>query len=109
MITKNIGFLRTENTGAGFSILSGQNLFLSLVTFLFILSLVYYLIRKQIKTPKLYSFLVILSGAIGNFIDRLIYAHVFDFIKIYQWPIFNFADIYLTFGIIMLIYYEYKN
>ena len=51
--------------------------------------------------------LIIISGAISNIIDRSINGYVIDFIyihyNIFSWPAFNFADIYITIGIIMII------
>lgn len=46
---------------------------------------------------------LILAGAIGNYIDRILYGHVIDFIRIGIWPSFNFADTFLCVGIIGLV------
>ena len=109
MFTKNIGFFKTTNTGASFSILEGYTFFLIVISIIFIIGLMYYLINYKIDYPILYSFILILSGAIGNLFDRFLFGHVFDFIKIYWWPIFNFADIYLSIGVILLFYFEFKK
>ncbi len=53
--------------------------------------------------------ILLLSGAIGNAIDRLIYLGVRDFIDLHYWPIFNGADIYLTIAILLLIYSTMRN
>lgn len=51
--------------------------------------------------------ILLLSGSIWNFFDRIIYWWVRDFISIYSFPIFNLADVYLTFAVIILIYNEF--
>ena len=64
------------------------------------------MIISQNKLEKLAYFIIII-GAISNILDRVINTYVVDFILIhyenYYWPAFNFADIYITIGIIMLI------
>lgn len=45
---------------------------------------------------------LIISGAIGNLIDRLNYGKVIDFISIHKWPIFNLADVFMTVGLVLL-------
>jgi|WetSurMetagenome_2_1015567.scaffolds.fasta_scaffold415987_2 signal peptidase II len=50
------------------------------------------------------SFLLLISGAISNIIDRLYFGCVTDFIDFKIWPVFNLADIFITLGAIMLIY-----
>ena len=57
-----------------------------------------------------FVFSFIVGGALGNFYDRLIYKAVPDFIDLhvgnFHWFIFNIADIFITFGVIMLILWE---
>ncbi len=56
------------------------------------------------------SFLLIIGGSIGNIYDRIYYSAVPDFIDIhfnnYHWFIFNVADIFITLGIVFLIFIE---
>ena len=60
---------------------------------------------------KKYSLLMILAGALGNVFDRIIYKAVPDFIDFhignFHWFIFNFADIFITIGVIFLIILEF--
>ena len=63
-----------------------------------------------IKSFKKYSLMSIFGGAISNFFDRIYYSAVPDFIDIhinnFHWFIFNVADIFITVGVICLIYAE---
>ena len=59
---------------------------------------------------KKYSLLMILGGAVGNVLDRIIYKSVPDFIDFhigeFHWFIFNVADIFITLGVICMILTE---
>ena len=63
------------------------------------------------KALKKYSLIVLLGGALGNFFDRIYYSAVPDFIdlhiKEFHWFIFNFADVFITIGVIGLIFDEF--
>lgn len=51
----------------------------------------------------LLGFSMIFAGAIGNMIDRLRFGYVIDFIKIYWWPNFNLADVFIVVGALGLM------
>lgn len=60
------------------------------------------------------SLSLIISGALGNLIDRLIYGYVVDFISvhfknIYYFPIFNVADVFVVVGTMLLLFYLLKE
>lgn len=96
-----IGLRYTENRGAAFSILQGQQLFLVAVSAIVSLLLIYLILRaKRRKLPFTVRFAygVLLAGAVGNLIDRLMRGYVIDFLE-FQWisfPVFNVADMYVT-------------
>jgi len=100
------------NEGVAFGLFAfDDKSFYNLITgfiIIVILSLIYF-IRKTRGIEK-YSFIVILGGALGNVFDRFLYAAVPDFIDIhyqnFHWFIFNVADIFITSGVILLIYTE---
>lgn len=50
--------------------------------------------------------ILVLGGAIGNFIDRIMIGHVIDFIKIWKWPTFNIADTFISTGITLAIIFH---
>jgi len=94
------------NTGAAFGILEGrQGLFLVLPILTAVLILVLY-IRSKERNRLLLPLGLILSGTIGNFIDRLRFGYVIDFFDLYyhtwHWPAFNIADSCICFGVLLL-------
>jgi signal peptidase II len=96
-----------QNTGAGFSILEGFGvLFFTLITLIASGFIVYYYLKSEQLAMRI-SLLMILAGAWGNCLDRLLYGYVRDFIGVYilgwPFPIFNGADICITCGFILLI------
>ena len=101
-------FLYSENRGAAFSILQGKQWFFYIVTLL-VLLVIYYIIYKlpfeKKYMPLFYILCFRFAGALGNFIDRVMYAYVVDFIYIslINFPIFNMADIYISIATTVLI------
>ena len=101
-----------KNYGAAFNILSGSRIFLSLISILFSILLIYLIFRKNTSSRvDLYSYSFILGGTIGNGIDRIYKGFVVDFINlnIISFPVFNIADISINIGFIFLIYNIFKN
>ena len=101
-----------KNYGAAFNIFSGSRLFLSLISIVFSILLIYLMLRKNnLKSIELYSYSFILGGTIGNGIDRIYKGFVVDFINlnIINFPVFNIADISINIGFIILLYYIFKN
>jgi signal peptidase II len=56
-----------------------------------------------INRVGLIGFILILSGGLGNLVDRIFYGYVIDFIRVGGWPNFNLADSYITIGVILII------
>ena len=101
-----------KNYGAAFNILSGSKIFLSLISIIFSIILIYLIFRKNtLNSFDLYSYSFILGGTIGNGIDRIYKGFVVDFINlnIINFPVFNIADISINIGFIFLIYNIFKN
>ena len=101
-----------KNYGAAFNIFSGSRIFLSLISILFSILLIYFILRKNtLTTFDLYSYSFILGGTIGNGIDRIYKGFVVDFINlnIINFPVFNIADISINIGFIILLYNIFKN
>ena len=97
------------NTGIGFGLLSSNSLLFYNLTSLIIAGVIFALILFGIRSDKFDKivFSIIIGGALGNFLDRLIYNAVPDFIDIhyanFHWFTFNVADIFITFGIFIYI------
>ena len=101
-----------KNYGAAFNIFSGSRIFLSLISILFSIILIYLIFRKNtLNSFDLYSYSFILGGTIGNGIDRIYKGFVVDFINlnIINFPVFNIADISINIGFIFLLYNIFKN
>jgi len=101
-----------KNYGAAFNIFSGSRIFLSFISILFSILLIYLIFRKNtLNSIDLYSYSFILGGTIGNGIDRIYKGFVVDFINlnIINFPVFNIADISINIGFIFLVFSFFKN
>jgi len=107
----NVYLIWNEGIAFGLFSLKENNLY-NILTLLIIIIIfiILYIIFKSSGFKK-YSLLMILGGALGNVFDRIIYKAVPDFIDFhignFHWFIFNFADIFITIGVIFLIIMEF--
>lgn len=106
----NLTYVR--NTGAAFSFLSEaggwQRWFFAILAFIISIVLVVWLAKlKKHEILMAASLSLILGGAIGNLIDRVLYGYVIDFLDVYyqswHWPAFNVADSAITLGVILML------
>lgn len=100
-------FVFVKNTGAAYGIFGESTVMLSVVSILFIIGFVLFDIFNH-KNDWLYIFGIglILSGAIGNLVDRLFLGYVRDFISIKLFSfVFNLADLFITAGVICFLVY----
>lgn len=96
-----------ENRGMAFGMMQGQQWLLIWVTAIVLLVLIAAVMMGKIKKPAtLFTVAVIIGGGVGNLIDRIYRGYVIDFIyvKIINFAIFNFADICVTCGTVVLLY-----
>nr|WP_245368132.1 signal peptidase II [Paenibacillus silagei] len=97
-----------RNRGAAFGILEGQQWFFIVITVIVVCGIVWYL-NKARKTRKLLptALALVLGGAIGNFLDRILNGEVVDFLMFnfgsYTFPIFNVADSCIVVGVGLII------
>ena len=108
LIQNFFSITHTKNYGAGFSILQNATVFLSAVSILAICILAYMLLHeKKLSLASRTAYLLIISGAAGNLIDRLLKSYVTDFLDFlifgYDFPVFNVADSFITVGCFLLI------
>jgi len=97
-----------HNFGISFGLFSGLiSPWLLIIIGLLVVGFIFYLMKSASDMFEEWSFLIIISGALSNIIDRIFNGYVIDFIyfhyKYFFWPAFNFADIYITIGIIMIV------
>ena len=106
-------FSYVKNYGAAFGLFGGNTLFLILITMLLIVYLSYDTYKNINKKLNIIFNILIISGALGNLIDRIFRHYVVDFISFIlfnnQMPVFNIADILVTFGVIGLIFTIFKE
>jgi signal peptidase II len=106
-----------ENQGAAFSLLNGRMLFFYIITP--ILCVIIAVLYKKLPAERRFIPIGIIlaslmAGAVGNYIDRILYHKVTDFIyfSLIDFPVFNVADIYVTlavFALILLVFFYYKD
>tara|TARA_B100001121_G_C18575774_1_gene567197 strand:+ start:288 stop:761 length:474 start_codon:yes stop_codon:yes gene_type:complete len=111
-VTSFLSFNLIWNDGVAFGLFSFEKeIYYNFLTILILLItlIILWMINKTEKFEKL-AFMMIFGGSTGNIFDRLYYSSVPDFIDIhfnnFHWFIFNVADIFITLGVILLIYLE---
>ena len=97
-------FTHTTNTGAIFGIFSDQTLIMTIASFLGVGILLYFY-HSHAGSERFVriSLGLLLGGAVGNLVDRVLMGRVTDFIDVGAWPIFNLADSAIVTGIIILV------
>lgn len=108
----NISYFR--NTGGAWSILNEHTWILIVVSLLIIIFIGFYVYKNKIKNKlELLGYSMILGGSIGNLLDRILYGYVIDFLDFnifgYDYPIFNFADIFIVLGVFLLIIDSFRG
>lgn len=109
LVDPYLGILSHRNRGAAWGMLEGQMWLFFIITTIVIVGILYYF-HKHAQNQPLFQLglMVLLGGAIGNFIDRLFRGEVVDFIDVlipvinYEFPIFNVADAALTVGVVII-------
>ncbi|MEX2462515.1 MAG: signal peptidase II [Paenibacillaceae bacterium] len=105
-----------RNSGAAFSILEGQQWFFYIITVIVVIGMVWYMQKVQKENKRLLAVAIsfLLGGALGNFIDRVLYGKVVDFLQFnfnfsifghavnYTFAIFNIADSAITVGVVLI-------
>lgn len=108
-IIKNFFYLTyTHNTGAAFSILTGQRILLIIIAIIVLIVLFNYIKKNKIETKiEKIAYSLVIGGSLGNLIDRIVRGYVIDFIDVkifgYNFPVFNIADTFIVIGVFLLI------
>ena len=106
----NINLIWNEGSAFGLLNFEKNHLYnlLTVLIFIIIIAIIFMTINTQ--GLRKYSLLMILGGALGNVFDRIIYKRVPDFIDFhvgdFHWFIFNVSDIFITIGVILMIFFE---
>ena len=102
-------FQLSYNDGAAWGMMAGKQVFLIVLTFVFIAIFVWYYIKEKNKSWLFnFAFAFLMAGCVGNLYDRLVFGYVRDFIQFDFWqsfPIFNFADAILCIGFVLFVIY----
>ncbi len=107
-----INIILVWNTGIGFGLLSFEKQFIYNLITLIIILINFVILYLGVKSNNFKGliFFVILGGSLGNLFDRLYYSAVPDFIDLnyndFHWFIFNVADVFITLGVVCLIFVE---
>lgn len=102
-----------RNTGAAWSIFADNTWIVIILSLIIIGIIIMYIYKHKPKTIlEKIGYSLILGGAIGNFIDRIVYGYVIDFFDFYifgyDYPIFNLADIFIVIGVMLLVIYTWR-
>ena len=112
-----LNLVYVTNRGISFGLLSNYDisLYLGILSFLISIFIFLWIVKSKNKIEKL-GLCLILSGALGNGLDRVLRSYVIDFIDIfyknYHWPAFNIADSSITIGALLFIgnnFFVFKN
>lgn len=91
------------NTGISFGLFKNNNFLFIIIAMLIITLLIIF--KKEFEETQT-QYALILAGATGNLIDRIIHGHVLDFIDFKFFPVFNIADALIFLGVTSIIIYE---
>ena len=106
IISNFFSITKVYNYGASWNILSGYSIVLIIITIIILIMLFCYQTKFKVNTRNTIAFSLVYSGIVGNLIDRVFHGYVIDFLDFnifgYNYPVFNFADICIVCGIILL-------
>lgn len=104
-----IDIVTVHNQGAAWGMFSGNQIFLIVITFLFIVALCFLMIVEKTTNPLFHIALgLVFAGCFGNLVDRLAFSYVRDFLHFEFWPsfpVFNIADVCLCVGVVLFAIY----
>lgn len=114
IITNFFRITYLQNTGAAWSILSGNKIVLILITVIALFLIYYFLLKnKNLKNIEYILYGVLIGGILGNLIDRIRFGYVIDYLDFnfgdYRYPVFNFADICIVVSIIIIVLLNLKD
>ena len=109
----NINLIWNEGIAFGFFSFNNKDTYNTFTILILLIILGIFFLMLKSKGLEKYSLLMILGGALGNVFDRIFYKGVPDFIDFhvgdFHWFIFNFADVFITFGVFFMIFLEFTD
>lgn len=104
-VIENIFYLTyLQNTGGAWGLLENNKMIFIIVIPIVLIAIFIYLFKcKNISKLESLGFCIVIGGAIGNYIDRLVRGYVVDFIDLVVWPVFNIADVAVVVGVGLII------
>lgn len=93
-----------RNRGIAFGLLDGYGSIIIPVGIIIVAIIIVATLLVRDQERYIWPLALLLAGASGNLIDRIIFGSVTDFISLPHWPAFNFADIFIVVGVVLLFY-----
>lgn len=106
--------IHVGNTGAAWSMLSGQSAILALLAGITLLGIYFWRRHLGLRDHRVQiAFGLLCGGIIGNFVDRIMHGHVIDFLDFhfgdYVYPTFNVADIGICVGVLLYLLHSFRE
>jgi signal peptidase II len=99
-----VNLVHVRNSGVAFGFFSGGGALVLVLTLVALGALLVYFVMRPDRRGLWVPTGLLVGGALGNLIDRLVNGPVTDFIKLPLWPAFNVSDMAITFGVLALLY-----
>ncbi len=103
IINNFLNLIYTQNIGAAFGI--GSRIFVTIASLIIFIIILLFMILDKNRKKRAIPYMLIISGTISNLIDRIYRGYVIDYIQIniFNFPVFNIADICIVIGVLILI------
>jgi len=114
LIKNLLNITLVHNNGAAFSILSGNKILLIGIGLLAVIGIVLYIFKTDyLSDMDMFIYSLLLGGILGNLVDRILHGYVIDYISVIigksYFPVFNFADICIVLGVILMLWGTIKE
>ncbi|MFW6381646.1 MAG: signal peptidase II [Bacillota bacterium] len=98
-----------KNTGAAFGIMQGYNYIFIIFSLVVLAFFIYHIVTGRIDSLlfRIASGLL-LGGAMGNLLDRIIHGYVIDYLDFRFWPVFNVADVSVVVGVLLMLIFIFQ-
>ena len=114
VITNFFRITYLQNTGAAWSVLSGNKIVLIMITIIALFLIYFFLLKnKKLRNIEYILYGLLIGGILGNLIDRIRFGYVIDYLDFnfgsYHYPVFNFADICIVVSIVLMVIISIKD